>query len=109
MNGHTDVIMGLVICRTKELYDKLNFNQATVGAIPSPFDCYLCNRGLKTLHVRMERHHKNALACAKMLLDHPKIEKINYPGHPSHPRHDIMLKQATGCSGMMGFWLKDAS
>lgn len=109
MNGHSDVVMGLVICKTEDLYKQLHFTQFAAGAIPSPFDSYLCNRGLKTLHVRMERHHRNAIACAKMLVDHPKIEKINYPGHESHPRHHIMLKQATGCSGMMGLWLKDAN
>lgn len=109
MNGHSDVVMGLVITRTKEIHEKLYFTQFAVGAVPSPFDCYLVNRGLKTLHVRMERHFQNAKACAKFLLDHPKIEKINYPGDASHPRHHIVRKNCTGSSGMLAFWLKDAT
>ena len=68
MNGHSDVVMGLVITRTKEIHEKLYFTQFAVGAVPSPFDCYLVNRGLKTLHVRMERHFQNAKAVAKFLL-----------------------------------------
>jgi cystathionine gamma-lyase len=109
MNGHSDVVMGLVITRNAEIHQKLYFTQFAVGAVPSPFDCYLCNRGLKTLHVRMERHFSNAKACAKMLLDHPKVEKINYPGDESHPRHHIVRKNCTGSSGMLAFWLKDAT
>merc|ERR1712226_1800786 len=109
MTVHSDVVMGLVITRTKEMHEKLYFTQYAVGAVPSPFDCYLVNRGLKTLHVRMERHFTNAKACAKMLLAHPKIEKINYPGDESHPRHHIVRKNCTGSSGMLAFWLKDAT
>jgi len=108
MNGHSDVVMGMVICRSKELHDKLYFTQYAAGAVPSPFDCYLVNRGLKTLHVRMEAHFANAKALAKVLAVHPKIEKVKYAGDESHPRHHILKKNATGCSGMMGFWLKDA-
>lgn len=109
MNGHSDVVMGLVICRTKEMHEKLYFTQYAVGAVPSPFDCYLVNRGLKTLHVRMEKHFENAKACAKFLLDHDKVEKINYPGDASHPRHQVLRKNATGSSGMLAFWLKDCT
>merc|ERR1712014_284832 len=109
MNGHSDVVMGLVITKTEELYKQLHFTQFAAGAIPSPFDSYLCNRGIKTLAVRMAQHHKNALACAEFLVNSDKVEKINYPGHKSHPRHHIVLKQATGCSGMIGFWIKGAT
>jgi len=108
MNGHSDVVMGLVICKNAEIHKPLYFTQFAVGAVPSPFDCYLVNRGLKTLHVRMERHFINAKACAKFLLAHPKIEKINYPGDESHPRHNIVRKNCTGSSGMLAFWMKDA-
>jgi len=108
MNGHSDVVMGLVVTKTKELHDKLYFTQYAVGAVPSPFDCYMVNRGLKTLHVRMERHFENAKLVIKFLKSHPKIESINYPGDESHPRFGITKKNATGCSGMMAFWLKDA-
>jgi len=106
MNGHSDVVMGMVICRSKDVHDKLYFNQYACGAVPSPFDCYLVNRGLKTLHVRMEQHQKNAIACCAFLKNHPLVEKIKYAGDESHPRHHIMRKNATGCSGMMGFWIK---
>lgn len=109
MNGHSDVVMGLVITRTADLHEKLYFTQYAVGAVPSPFDCYLVNRGLKTLHVRMERHFENAQACAKFLLNHEKVEKINYPGDESHPRHHIVRKNATGSSGMLAFWLRGAN
>merc|ERR1712127_492443 len=109
MNGHSDVVMGLVICRSKEVHDKLYFNQYACGAVPSPFDCYLVNRGLKTLHVRMEQHQKNAIACCKFLKSHPLVSKIKYAGDVDHPRHHIMRKNATGCSGMMGFWIKDGT
>merc|ERR1739848_516288 len=108
MNGHSDVVMGMVMCRSKEIHEKLYFTQYAVGAVPSPFDCYLVNRGLKTLHVRMEKHFENAKLVGKALLDHPKVEKINYPGCPTHPRHHIIRKNATGSSGMIAFWLKDA-
>jgi len=108
MNGHSDVVMGLVITKTKELHEKLYFTQYAVGAVPSPFDCYLCNRGLKTLHVRMEKHFENAQKVCKFLLQHPKVEKINYPGDESHPRFEVTKKNATGASGMVAFWLKDA-
>jgi cystathionine gamma-lyase len=109
MNGHSDVVMGLVITKTADLHEKLYFTQYAVGAVPSPFDCYLVNRGLKTLHVRMEKHFENAKACAKFLLDHPKVERISYPGDASHPRHNIVRKNCTGSSGMLAFWLKDAN
>lgn len=109
MNGHSDVVMGLVITRTKEMHDKLYFTQYACGAVPSPFDCYLVNRGIKTLHVRMKQHFENAQQCAKFLLSHPMVEKINYPGDASHPRHHILRKNATGCSGMLAFWMKDGT
>jgi len=67
-----------------------------MGAVPSPFDCYMASRGLKTLAVRMRQHEINAMACATMLEAHPKIEKVLYPGLPSHPQHEIARKQLTG-------------
>jgi len=109
MNGHSDVVMGMVMCRSKEIHEKLYFTQYAVGAVPSPFDCYLVNRGMKTLHVRMERHFENAKKLCAFLKNHPRIERIKYPGDESHPRHNIMRKNATGCSGMMGFWMKEGT
>ena len=106
MNGHSDVVMGLVITSREELHQQLYMTQISCGAVPSPFDCYLVNRGLKTLHVRMEKHYQNALKVAEFLKNSEFIEKINFPGDPDHPRHKIMRKQATGTSGMLSFWLK---
>lgn len=109
MNGHSDVVMGLVITNNQEHHDKLYFTQYAVGAVPSPFDCYLVNRGLKTLAVRMKQHFSNAKAVAKFLLAHPMVERINYPGDASHPRHHILRKNATGASGMIAFWMKNGT
>ncbi|NWT17607.1 CGL lyase, partial [Vireo altiloquus] len=80
MNGHSDVLMGLVSLNDKDLYERLKFLQSPLGAVPSPFDCFLCNRGLKTLHIRMKLHFHNGLAVAKFLESHPRVEKVIYPG-----------------------------
>jgi len=109
MNGHSDVVMGMVMCKEDAIHEALYFTQYAVGATPSPFDCYMVNRGMKTLHVRMEKHFENAKKLCAFLKTHPKVEKIKYPGDASHPRHNIMRKNATGCSGMMGFWMKDGT
>jgi cystathionine beta-lyase/cystathionine gamma-synthase len=77
-----------------------------VGAVPSPFDCYMTNRGMKTLHIRMERHASNAMAVAEVLEAHPFVEKVLYPGLPSHPQHEIAKKQCTGFGGMITFYIK---
>merc|ERR1712050_471532 len=89
MNGHSDVVMGMVICRSKEVHEKLYFNQYACGAVPSPFDCYLVNRGLKTLHVRMKRHGENGMAVAKWLETNDRVQTVTYPGLPSHPQHEV--------------------
>ena len=81
MNGHSDVVMGLVIVKSDELKKKLFFVQYAVGAVPSAFDCFLVNRGLKTLHVRMKRHGENGMAVAKFLESNPRVETVNYPGN----------------------------
>uniref|UniRef100_A0A8C5D3I2 Cystathionine gamma-lyase n=1 Tax=Gouania willdenowi TaxID=441366 RepID=A0A8C5D3I2_GOUWI len=106
MNGHSDVVMGLVSVNREDLYDRLKFLQNALGGVPSPFDCYLCNRGLKTLHVRMERHFKNAMAAAKFLEADPRVAQVIYPGLPSHPQYEVMKKQCTGCPGMITFYIK---
>lgn len=72
----------------------------------SPFDCYLVNRGLKTLHVRMKEHMKNGLAVAKYLEQHPLVEQVLHPGLPSHPQHKVALSQTSGFSGMLSFYIK---
>uniref|UniRef100_A0AAR2LYK8 Cystathionine gamma-lyase n=1 Tax=Pygocentrus nattereri TaxID=42514 RepID=A0AAR2LYK8_PYGNA len=106
MNGHTDVVMGLISVSREDLYEQLKFLQNALGGVPSPFDCYMCNRGLKTLHLRMKQHFKNALAVAEFLEADPRVEKVIFPGLPSHPQHELMKKQCTGCSGMITFFIK---
>ncbi|XP_031613999.1 cystathionine gamma-lyase [Oreochromis aureus] len=106
MNGHSDVVMGLVSMNREDLYERLKFLQNALGSVPSPFDCFLCNRGLKTLHLRMERHFKNALAVAKFLEADPRVERVLYPGLPSHPQYEVMKRQCTGCPGMIAFDIK---
>uniref|UniRef100_A0A8C4FE49 Cystathionine gamma-lyase n=1 Tax=Dicentrarchus labrax TaxID=13489 RepID=A0A8C4FE49_DICLA len=106
MNGHSDVVMGLVSLNRDDLYERLKFLQNALGGVPSPFDCFLCNRGLKTLHLRMERHFQNAMAAAKFLEADPRVERVIFPGLPSHPQHDVMKRQCTGCPGMITFYIK---
>ncbi|KAL7891359.1 hypothetical protein AOLI_G00008350 [Acnodon oligacanthus] len=106
MNGHSDVVMGLISCSREDLYKRLKFLQNALGAVPSPFDCYMCNRGLKTLNLRMKQHFKNALAVAKFLEADTRVEKVIFPGLPSHPQHELMKKQCTGCPGMITFYIK---
>ncbi|NXB51709.1 CGL lyase, partial [Leucopsar rothschildi] len=107
MNGHSDVLMGLVSVNRDDLYERLKFLQNGLGAVPSPFDCYMCNRGLKTLHVRMKLHFHNGLAVAKFLKKHPEwVEEVLYPGLPCHPQYEVTKKQCTGCPGMITFYIK---
>lgn len=106
MNGHSDVIMGAAIMNDEALYTKLKFLQNAAGIVPSPFDCYLVNRSLKTLALRMERHKSNSLAIAKYLEKHPKVERVLHPGLPSHPQHELAKKQTFGHSGIMSFYIK---
>lgn len=106
MNGHSDVIMGAAIMNDEALYDRLKFLQNAAGIVPSPFDCYLVNRSLKTLSLRMERHKSNSLAVAKFLEAHSKVERVLHPGLPSHPQHELAKKQTYGHSGIMSFYIK---
>lgn len=106
MNGHSDVVMGMLITSSDEIHQKLRFLQMATGPVPSAFDCFLVNRGLKTLAVRMEQHQKNAIAVAEYLEKHPLVTRVSYPGLKSHPQFHIMKKQCTGCSGMVSFWMK---
>ncbi len=106
IGGHSDVIGGFVSTNDKDVAEKLKFLQKSIGAVPSPFDCYLAMRSLKTLAVRMEAHAKNAQAIAEFLEKHPKVEKVFYPGLKSHPQHVIAKKQTSGFGGMMSFYIK---
>uniref|UniRef100_UPI00398F23F0 cystathionine gamma-lyase-like n=1 Tax=Pristiophorus japonicus TaxID=55135 RepID=UPI00398F23F0 len=106
MNGHSDVVMGLASMNRDDLYERLKFLQNAIGAVPSPFDCYMCNRGLKTLALRMKQHFKNAVIVAQFLEADPRVEKVIFPGLPSHPQYKLMKQQCTGSSGMMVFLIK---
>ena len=92
--------------KSAELKQKLTFIQYAVGAVPSPFDCFLVNRGLKTLHVRMKRHGENGMAVAKWLESNERVASVSYPGLPSHPQHEVFKKNARGMSGMDTFVTK---
>jgi len=106
MNGHSDVVGGICVMNDSKLYDQIKFLQNAVGGVPAPMDCFLVMRGLKTLHVRMERHAQNAMEIARYLEKHPKVERVIYPGLESHPQYAIARKQMTGFGGMITFFIK---
>jgi len=106
INGHSDVVMGAVMTDNERIKQHLVFQQLAVGAIPSPFDCFLVNRGVKTLHVRMRAHMANALAVARFLEANPRVESVLYPELESHPQHAVHRKQTKGMSGMVSFYLR---
>lgn len=106
LNGHSDIIGGIVAASDAALCEQLAFLQNAIGAIPSPFDCFLATRGLKTLALRMQQHSANALAIAAWLETHPKIERVYYPGLPSHPQHELAQRQMNGYGGMVSAVLK---
>jgi cystathionine gamma-lyase len=106
LNGHSDVIGGAVLTSDPELHDRLRFLQNAVGGVPSPMDAFLVLRGLKTLHLRMERHATNAMALARFLEGHPQVERVIYPGLPSHPQHALATRQMKGFGGMLTFVLR---
>src|SRR6202042_2184641 len=101
-----DVVGGAVMTRDEEWAEKLHFLQKSVGGVPSPFDCYLVLRGLKTLAVRMERHVKSARGIAEWLARHPRVAHVRYPGLPSHEGHALAERQMKGPGGMISFELK---
>ncbi len=102
LNGHSDVVNGVAATSREDLAERLAFLQNAVGSIPGPFDCFLVTRGLKTLALRMQRHCENALAVARWLERHPKVEKVYYPGLESHPQHALARRQmAAGYGGMV--------
>jgi cystathionine gamma-synthase/cystathionine gamma-lyase len=101
LNGHSDVVGGALVTNDDELAKRLKFLQNAMGAVPSPFDCYLVLRGLKTLPVRMERHVRSATDLARRLSVHPAVRTVLYPGLPSHPQHALCTKQMRGGGGMI--------
>jgi cystathionine gamma-synthase len=103
LSGHSDVVGGFVATNDNELATRLGFVQNAVGAVPSPFDCYLVLRGVKTLAVRMDRHCENARAVVAMLAEHAAVAKVLYPGLPMHPGHGVARKQMRDFGGMVSF------
>ena len=104
IGGHSDIIGGMVIVKNnQEILDDLRFIQMSVGAVPGPFDCWLTQRSIKTLPVRMERHNTNAIEIANLLDKSNKINKVYYPGLSSHPQHDLAKKQHMNINGQYGF------
>jgi len=109
LGGHSDVVMGALCVNDQNLYEKLAFIHNSCGATPGPQDSFLVLRGLKTLHLRMKAHCENGIAVANFLKNHPKIEKVYWPGFPEHPNHEIAKKQMRGFGGMISIVLKNAS
>jgi len=109
LGGHSDVVMGALITNSDDLHEKLYFILNTTGANPGPMDSFLVLRGIKTLHLRMERHCYNGRIVAEYLKNHPKIEKVYWPGFPEHPNHDIAKKQMRDFGGMISIVLKDTT
>ena len=109
LGGHSDVIQGCLVMNDSELRDQLYFIQKSTGAVPGPQDCFLVLRGIKTLHVRMQRHCENGIKVAAYLRQHPKVSKVYWCGFEDHPNHADAKKQMRGFGGMMSFTLKDDS
>jgi cystathionine gamma-synthase len=107
LGGHSDVIGGALVVADADLGDRLAFHQNAMGAVAGPFDAWLTQRGVKTLGVRMDRHCANAAAVAEMLVRHPRVAQVHYPGLPGHPGHEIAAKQMRGFGGMVSFQLAD--
>ena len=106
LGGHSDTVMGAIVLNDDETAQQLAFIQNACGAVPGPQDCFLVLRGIKTLHVRMQRHCENAQKIAEYLQQHPKVSAVHYPGLPTHPGHDLAKKQMRGFGGMLSFELK---
>jgi cystathionine beta-lyase len=109
LGGHSDVIMGALVTNDEKLYQELAFIQNSCGAVPGPQDSFLVLRGIKTLHLRMERHCSNGRTIAEFLKNHPKVGKVYWPGFEDHPNHAIAKKQMKDFGGMLSFTLKDDS
>ena len=105
ISGHNQLIGGVVVTDDDELCEQLRFTQKSIGAVPSPLDCWLTLLGVKTLALRMERHSANALRIAQFLEEQPQVARVNYPGLPNHPQYEIARQQMSAFSGMISFEL----
>ena len=107
LGGHSDTLGGAVVGRSADgVMDRVGMIQSTQGAVPSPFECWLVLRGIRTLHLRMRAHCENALAIARFLSDHPRVEAVHYPGLEGHPGHDIASAQMSDYGGMLSFQVR---
>jgi len=106
IGGHSDVVMGFLALNDDKMREDLGFIQNSVGAVPGPMDSFLVLRGIKTLHLRMERHCQNGAAVAKWLRQHPKVDKVYWPGFESHINHDVAKRQMRDFGGMISFTMK---
>ncbi len=106
IGGHSDVVGGAVVTNDPEIHARVKFYQNACGGIPAPLDCFLVQRGVKTLEVRMQRHDANARRVAAFLADHPRAERVFYPGDPEAPGHAIASRQMCGFGGMVSFWVR---
>ncbi len=109
INGHSDLIGGALVMNNEEVYQAIKFYQNAAGGVPGPFDCWLTLRGIKTLAVRMRQHEENAQAIANFLAEHPRMEKVYYPGLPSHPDYELAKRQMSGFGGMVSFQFQGTS
>jgi cystathionine beta-lyase/cystathionine gamma-synthase len=107
LGGHSDVIQGALVVNDAVLRERLYFIQKSCGAVPGPMDCFLVLRGIKTLHVRMQRHCENGKTVAHWLRNHPKVAKVYWPGFEDHPNHGVAKRQMSDFGGMISFELKD--
>jgi cystathionine beta-lyase/cystathionine gamma-synthase len=101
INGHSDMVGGLIVTSSDEIHEQLRFLQNAAGAIPGPWDCWLALRGTKTLHLRMAAHNATGQQIAEWLEGHPKVQRVFYPGLPSHPQHELATRQMRGFTGMI--------
>ena len=106
INGHSDMVGGIVVCSDDEIAEQMGYLQNSIGAIAGPFDSFLALRGVKTLDVRMERHCQNAMAIAEWLEGHDRVESVVYPGLTSHPQHELAKRQMSDFGGMVTFFIK---
>jgi cystathionine gamma-lyase len=108
LNGHSDVIGGVVITNNEEAYEAIKFYQNAAGGVPSPFDCWLTLRGIKTLALRMRQHEANAQTVARFLTEHSRVERVFYPGLPTHRDYELAKRQMSGFGGMVSFQFEGA-
>jgi methionine-gamma-lyase len=106
LNGHADVVAGMVVAKEKEDYDRLRSMATEIGGTIDPFDAFLVARGIKTLSIRMKRHCENAQKIAEYLESHPKVDKVVFPGLKSHPQYEVHKKQTDGPGALISFFLK---